>query len=73
MLADELDYVVGVDTHRDSHALAVVAASSGGVVVVEPSLSACPEGYRGCSSWHRPTRPVCARSRSRGRAATAPA
>jgi transposase len=47
MLADELDYVVGVDTHRDSHALAVVAASSGGVVVVEPSLSACPEGYRG--------------------------
>ena len=24
MLADELDYVVGVDTHRDAHALAVV-------------------------------------------------
>ncbi len=46
MLADELDYVVGVDTHRDTHALAVVAASSGGVVVVEPSLSACPDGYR---------------------------
>jgi transposase len=46
MLADELDYVVGVDTHRDTHALAVVAARSGGVVVVEPSLSACPRGYR---------------------------
>jgi transposase len=46
MLADELDYVIGVDTHRDTHALAVVAARSGGVVVVEPSLSACPRGYR---------------------------
>jgi transposase len=46
MLADELDYVIGVDTHRDAHALAVVAAASGGVVVVEPSLSACPAGYR---------------------------
>jgi transposase len=46
MLADELDYVIGVDTHRDTHALAVVAACSGGVVVVEPSLSACPDGYR---------------------------
>jgi hypothetical protein len=26
MLADELDYVVGVDTHRDEHVIAVVAA-----------------------------------------------
>jgi len=26
MLADELDYVVGVDTHRDEHVLAVVVA-----------------------------------------------
>jgi transposase len=46
MLADRLDYVVGVDTHRDTHALAVVAAVTGGVVVVEPALSACPRGYR---------------------------
>lgn len=46
MLADELDYVIGVDTHRDTHALAVVAAASGGVVLVEPALSACPDGYR---------------------------
>jgi hypothetical protein len=29
MLADELDYVVGVDTHRDQHVLAVVAAPTG--------------------------------------------
>jgi uncharacterized membrane protein len=32
MLADQLDYVVGVDPHRDSHALAVVRVVSGAVV-----------------------------------------
>jgi transposase len=32
MVADELDYVVGVDTHRDEHTLAVVEARSGAVV-----------------------------------------
>ena len=32
MLADELDYVIGVDTHRDQHTLAVVVAPSGAVV-----------------------------------------
>ena len=31
MLADQLDYVVGVDPHRDSHALAVVDATRAGV------------------------------------------
>lgn len=46
MLADELDYVIGVDTHRDAHSLAIVAAPSGGVVLVERSVSACPRGYR---------------------------
>src|SRR3954447_15379186 len=44
MLADELDYVVGVDTHRDRHALAVVAAPSGGVVV-QRSVRASARGY----------------------------
>ena len=32
MLADEVDYVVGVDTHRDQHMVAVVVASTGAVV-----------------------------------------
>ena len=31
MVADELDYVVGVDTHLDEHVLAVVAAPTGAV------------------------------------------
>jgi hypothetical protein len=39
MLADELDFVVGVDPHRDGHALAVVALCSG-VLVVESSVGA---------------------------------
>ena len=32
MLADELDYLLGVDSHRDEHVLAVVTAPAGGVV-----------------------------------------
>jgi hypothetical protein len=32
MLTDDLDYVVGVDTHLDEHVLAVVASPSGAVV-----------------------------------------
>ena len=27
MLADEVDYVIGVDTHRDEHVLAVLTAA----------------------------------------------
>jgi transposase len=46
MLADEVDFVIGVDTHRDAHAVAVVAAATGAVVVVEPWLPASPRGYR---------------------------
>ncbi len=32
MVADRVDYVVGVDTHRDEHVLAVVVAPAGAVV-----------------------------------------
>lgn len=44
MLADELDYVVGVDTHLDEHALAVVAAPAG-AVVAQYSVPANARGY----------------------------
>ena len=44
MLADELDFVVGVDPHRDSHAIAVIELRSG-VVVFESSVSADSSGY----------------------------
>ena len=44
MLADELDYVIGVDPHRDTHALAVVDVRSGGVVF-EATAITDGEGY----------------------------
>ena len=44
MLADEVDYVVGVDTHRDEHVLAVVVAPSG-AVVAQRSVRASARGY----------------------------
>jgi transposase len=44
MLADEVDYVVGVDTHRDEHVLAAVAAPSG-AVVAQQAVRASARGY----------------------------
>ena len=44
MLADELDFVVGVDPHRDVHAIGVVEVRSG-VVVFESSVTADSGGY----------------------------
>jgi transposase len=43
MLADELDYLLGVDTHRDEHVMAVVTAPAGAVV----AGSAAPANARG--------------------------
>src|SRR5438552_4754784 len=44
MLADQLDYIVGVDTHLDEHVLAVVASPSG-AVVAKRSVRASARGY----------------------------
>jgi hypothetical protein len=44
MLADQLDYIVGVDPHRDSHALAIVHVVSG-TVVYESTVIANSDGY----------------------------
>jgi transposase len=44
MVADELDYVVGVDTHRDEHTLAVVEARSG-AVVAQRTVASNGRGY----------------------------
>jgi transposase len=44
MLADEVDVVVGVDTHRDTHSLGALAATSG-AVVFETRVEACGAGY----------------------------
>ncbi len=45
MLADELDYVVGVDTHLDEHVLAVVAAATG-AVLARQAVAANTRGYQ---------------------------
>ena len=45
MLADELDYVVGVDTHRDEHVVVAVAAPVG-AVVARQAVPADARGYR---------------------------
>ena len=44
MVADQLDYVVGVDPHRDEHAVGVVEVVSG-VVVFETAVAADSGGY----------------------------
>ena len=45
MLADQVDSVIGVDTHRDRHWLALLTATTGGVEATFAS-SADPAGYR---------------------------
>jgi transposase len=44
MLAEQVDYVVGVDTHRDQHALAVVDARTG-AVIAQTTMAASARGY----------------------------
>ena len=44
MLADEVDYVIGVDTHRDRHTLAVVVAPTG-AVLAQTVVRASVRGY----------------------------
>jgi transposase len=44
MLAQELDFVIGVDTHADSHTLAVVAAPSGGLLG-QQTIATTVRGY----------------------------
>jgi transposase len=44
MLADELDYAIGVDTHRDQHVLAIVAAPTG-ALIAQRSVATNGRGY----------------------------
>lgn len=44
MLAELVDVVIGVDTHKDTHSAAVVAAGTG-AVLAETTVSADPHGY----------------------------
>jgi hypothetical protein len=65
MLADQLDYVVGVDPHRDLHALAVVHVLSGRIVI-ETTVTASIDGYAQALKLAELHARVGARSLSRG-------
>jgi hypothetical protein len=43
MLADKVDHIIGVDTHKDSHTIAVV--SPAGAVIAHRRVPATPVGY----------------------------
>jgi transposase len=45
MLADLVELVIGVDTHKDTHTAAVVAAATG-AVLEQATVPATPAGYR---------------------------
>jgi transposase len=52
MLAEQTDYVIGVDTHRDRHSAAILAASGG--LVEQTSAGADRAGYTTLLRWaHR--------------------
>jgi transposase len=44
MLAERADHVIGVDTHRDAHAAAIVAAGTG-AVLAQTTITADAAGY----------------------------
>jgi hypothetical protein len=44
MLAEQVDYLIGVETHRDQHALAAVDARTG-AVVAQATTAANAQGY----------------------------
>jgi len=49
MLANKVDYVIGVDTHKDSHSAAVLSASGG--VVSSLEVTASQAGYERLLAW----------------------
>jgi transposase len=51
MLAEQTDYVIGVDTHRDRHSAAILASNGG--LVDETSVGADQAGYTTLLGWAR--------------------
>lgn len=51
MLAEQTDYVIGVDTHRDRHSAAILASNGG--LVDQTSASADRAGYATLLRWAR--------------------
>ena len=72
MLADIVELVIGVDTHKDTHTAAVVKAATGGVLA-QATVPATPAGYQQLLRLGRPTATAGGCGRSKAPAATAPA
>ena len=54
MLADLVELVIGVDTHKHTHTAAVVTAVTG-AVVEQATVPATPAGYQPAATAGRPT------------------
>ena len=71
MLADSVEVVIGVDTHKHTHTAAVLAAATG-QTLASLTVATTPDGYQELSS--SPTSTTASGcGRSRAPAATAPA
>ena len=70
MLADLVELVIGVDTHKHTHTAAVVAAATG-AVIEQVTVPATPAGYRQLLRL-ADRQPAGGCGRSRAPAATAP-
>ena len=71
MLADTVELVIGVDTHKHTHTAAVVAAATG-TVVEQVTVPAAPAGYQQLLKLAASSQ-ASGCGRSRAPAATAPA
>ena len=69
MLADTVELVIGVDTHKQTHTAAVVTATTG-AVIAQATAAATPAGYRSCWPWPTSSR-ASGSGRSKAPAATA--
>lgn len=70
ILAGKVEFVVGVDTHRDSHTAAIVSATTGGVVD-QLTVATDASGYRELQDFADRHAPAGGCGRSRAPAVTA--
>ena len=70
MLADQVEVVIGVDTHKHTHTAAVVRAATG-AIVARAAVTADPDGYTQLEALAGSTR-RCGPGRWKAAAATAP-
>ena len=68
MLEGQVQFVIGVDTHRDTHTAAVCDPT--GAVLVQATVATPAPGTGSCWAWRNSTRRAPGCGRWRGRAAS---